>query len=309
MCHFGTTWPNAVARYYVVVFKAFSRVAYLNYYASREAPTPLAFFLCGTPNLYISSPTPTYPLSSSSSNLTWFSARETRQASSWSGNPRRKRQTVFIVTTTPLHPKDSAFRPLKISNLHPASHEHLSMIMFSPNLPRRPRSCRICLRLPIHASIHRVFLPPILRFSQLVSINLRHKYSNNVSTPMTARDKQTPISSQMSAPSYAVSSVSHAPAKGGQAKAVPSPAMNVSVPPSSSPPQPSGSTSAFQLPLNDSPAPPAKRGRGGRKKAADAGSPAPKPEKRGAIFKKKCPQNILDRVERVMTQRCVQETS
>ncbi len=54
--------------------------------------------------------------------------------------------------------------------------------------------------------------------------------------------------------------------------------------------------------------PPAKRGRGGRKKAADAGPPAPKPEKRGAIFKKKCPQNILDRVERVMTQRYVEET-
>ncbi|KAF9460642.1 hypothetical protein BDZ94DRAFT_1311296 [Collybia nuda] len=28
-----------------------------------------------------------------------------------------------------------------------------------------------------------------------------------------------------------------------------------------------------------------------------------KPEKRGAIFKKKCPQNILDRVDRVMSQR------
>lgn len=32
---------------------------------------------------------------------------------------------------------------------------------------------------------------------------------------------------------------------------------------------------------------------------------APQPEKRAAIFKKKCPQNILDRVERVMTQRRV----
>ncbi|KAG6852372.1 hypothetical protein C0991_000279 [Blastosporella zonata] len=30
---------------------------------------------------------------------------------------------------------------------------------------------------------------------------------------------------------------------------------------------------------------------------------APKPEKRGAIFKKSCPKNILDRVERVMSQR------
>ncbi|KAJ7673593.1 hypothetical protein B0H17DRAFT_1161807 [Mycena rosella] len=40
---------------------------------------------------------------------------------------------------------------------------------------------------------------------------------------------------------------------------------------------------------------PAKKG---CKKAAEA-----TPEKRGAIFKKKCPKNILDRVERVMTQR------
>ncbi|KAG6867275.1 hypothetical protein C0993_005057 [Termitomyces sp. T159_Od127] len=30
---------------------------------------------------------------------------------------------------------------------------------------------------------------------------------------------------------------------------------------------------------------------------------APQPEKRGAIFKKSCPQNILERVERVMSQR------
>ena len=32
---------------------------------------------------------------------------------------------------------------------------------------------------------------------------------------------------------------------------------------------------------------------------------APVPEKRGAMFKKACPKNILDRVERVMAQRCV----
>ncbi|KAG5644408.1 hypothetical protein DXG03_008575 [Asterophora parasitica] len=35
------------------------------------------------------------------------------------------------------------------------------------------------------------------------------------------------------------------------------------------------------------------------RKKADAG--APKPEKRGAIFKRSCPRNILDRVERVRT--------
>lgn len=40
-----------------------------------------------------------------------------------------------------------------------------------------------------------------------------------------------------------------------------------------------------------------------QRKAKDLDAPAP--EKRGAVFKKKCPQNILDRVERVMSQRCV----
>ncbi|KAG2063044.1 hypothetical protein BDR04DRAFT_1123527 [Suillus decipiens] len=38
-----------------------------------------------------------------------------------------------------------------------------------------------------------------------------------------------------------------------------------------------------------------------RKKKKDPNEPAP--EKRGAMFKKKCPQNILDRVDRVMSQR------
>jgi len=46
------------------------------------------------------------------------------------------------------------------------------------------------------------------------------------------------------------------------------------------------------------PTAPAKRGR--KKKVTDDGS---EPEKRKAQFKPKCPQNILDRVGRVMTQR------
>jgi hypothetical protein len=37
-----------------------------------------------------------------------------------------------------------------------------------------------------------------------------------------------------------------------------------------------------------------------RKKKDSSGPP---PEKRSAMFKKKCPQNILDRVDRVMSQR------
>jgi hypothetical protein len=44
--------------------------------------------------------------------------------------------------------------------------------------------------------------------------------------------------------------------------------------------------------------PPAKKQ---RKKKADPDAPVP--EKRGAIFKKACPKNILDRVDRVMSQR------
>ena len=48
---------------------------------------------------------------------------------------------------------------------------------------------------------------------------------------------------------------------------------------------------------------PAKRGKGKKKVVDD--QEASQPEKRGAAFKPKCPQNILDRVERTMTQRWV----
>ena len=61
-------------------------------------------------------------------------------------------------------------------------------------------------------------------------------------------------------------------------------------------------SSSNPIVLDSPPAPKAKRAR----KTKDAGAPAP--EKRGAIMKKKCPQNILDRVERVMTQRYVEAT-
>jgi len=47
------------------------------------------------------------------------------------------------------------------------------------------------------------------------------------------------------------------------------------------------------------PPPSAKRQRKGKGKDIDA----PATEKRGAMLKKKCPQNILERVERVMSQR------
>jgi hypothetical protein len=47
--------------------------------------------------------------------------------------------------------------------------------------------------------------------------------------------------------------------------------------------------------------PPAPVKRGRKKKVDDGGQS--EPEKRKAQFKPRCPQNILDRVERVMTQR------
>jgi hypothetical protein len=40
-----------------------------------------------------------------------------------------------------------------------------------------------------------------------------------------------------------------------------------------------------------------------QRKTKDVDLDAPVPEKRNAIFKKKCPQNILERVERVISQR------
>ncbi|KAL4076942.1 hypothetical protein V8B97DRAFT_1355794 [Scleroderma yunnanense] len=49
--------------------------------------------------------------------------------------------------------------------------------------------------------------------------------------------------------------------------------------------------------------PPAKKARKGKGKSADGTQTLEKPEKRGAIMKKKCPQSILERVDRVMSQR------
>lgn len=63
-------------------------------------------------------------------------------------------------------------------------------------------------------------------------------------------------------------------------------------------PQPSQSQAQPQAQGQLAPPPPAKKQ---RKKKTDANEPPP--EKRGAMFKKKCPQNILDRVDRVMSKR------
>ena len=53
----------------------------------------------------------------------------------------------------------------------------------------------------------------------------------------------------------------------------------------------------------DEPTPPKPKKQ--RRKVAAGTSAGPAPEKRGAIMKKKCPQNILERLERVREQRYV----
>lgn len=59
---------------------------------------------------------------------------------------------------------------------------------------------------------------------------------------------------------------------------------------------PSSSSRVLDTPPVAKP-PPIKR----QRKMKDADAPAP--EKRGAIFKKKCPKNILERLDRVASQR------
>ena len=59
--------------------------------------------------------------------------------------------------------------------------------------------------------------------------------------------------------------------------------------------------SSSQLP----PPAPARKARKGKQKADPNAEPEGQPEKRQAQFKPRCPQNILDRVQRVMTQRFV----
>lgn len=63
------------------------------------------------------------------------------------------------------------------------------------------------------------------------------------------------------------------------------------------PPIPGSSSNPISL---DSPPP---KTPAAKRQKKQKGPDAPIPEKRGAIFKKKCPKNILERVERVMSQR------
>ena len=76
-------------------------------------------------------------------------------------------------------------------------------------------------------------------------------------------------------------------------------ALEPALPPLVSTPQ--AGPSSTQLP----PPAPATKSRKGKQKADPNAEPEGQPEKRQAQFKPRCPQNILDRVQRVMTQRFV----
>jgi hypothetical protein len=82
-------------------------------------------------------------------------------------------------------------------------------------------------------------------------------------------------------------------------KAAAAPAPEPTPPPPVAIPQVGPSSS--QLP----PPAPARKARKGKQKADPNAEPEGQPEKRQAQFKPRCPQNILDRVQRVMTQRYV----
>lgn len=79
----------------------------------------------------------------------------------------------------------------------------------------------------------------------------------------------------------------------------------------SSQPVPSAVSTSIRIPAAGSssqPAPTPARGKGkgaGKGKGKNKDPDAPVPEKRQAIMKKKCPQNIMERLERVTTQRYV----
>lgn len=83
---------------------------------------------------------------------------------------------------------------------------------------------------------------------------------------------------------------------------VPGPSIPTMLPPSNYPYPPNyGVTAAGSAssPIAVDSQPKTKRAR----KTKDPNTPAP--EKRGAVFKKACPQNIMERAMRVVTQRCV----
>ena len=90
--------------------------------------------------------------------------------------------------------------------------------------------------------------------------------------------------------------------KKAQAPAAQALAPESTIPPPATSDTPQPGPSSSQLP----PTAPARKARKGKQKADPNAEPSgSQPEKRQAQFKPRCPQNILDRVQRVMTQRFV----
>lgn len=82
-------------------------------------------------------------------------------------------------------------------------------------------------------------------------------------------------------------------------KATAAPALEPVLPPPVAIPQAGPSSSQLPPPV------PVRKARKGKQKADPNAEAEGQPEKRQAQFKPRCPQNILDRVQRVMTQRYV----
>jgi hypothetical protein len=82
-------------------------------------------------------------------------------------------------------------------------------------------------------------------------------------------------------------------------KAAAAPALEPALPPPVAASQAGPSSSQFPPPA------PVRKARKGKQKADPNAEAEGQPEKRQAQFKPRCPQNILDRVQRVMTQRFV----
>ena len=70
----------------------------------------------------------------------------------------------------------------------------------------------------------------------------------------------------------------------------------------------SSSTSQAIIYIDTTPSPPPAKQPPAKRQRKQKDPDANQPEKRGAIFKKACPKNILDRVDRVMGQRYVKQS-
>ena len=125
-------------------------------------------------------------------------------------------------------------------------------------------------------------------FKQHTGTSVPHKKARRDSPQPSASKTSPNISSKLSVPLPTLS------------QARPTAAGRIVMPGEATTSIPAALQTMGQTPPGPSEPQPTKAPRS-RKKKLDPD--APTPEKRGAVFKKACPKNILDRVDRVMSQR------